>query len=41
MRIPDILAKKRDGEEFLEEEIQYFVRSVTTKQASLEQIGAF
>ena len=41
MRVSDILAKKRDGHQLSEEEILFFVASVTNQKASMEQIGAF
>ena len=41
MRIPDVLARKRDGQELSDREIQYFVEAVASQQASMEQVGAF
>ena len=41
MRVSDILAKKRDGHQLSDEEIIFFVESVTNQKASMEQIGAF
>ena len=41
MRVSDILAKKRDGHQLSDEEILFFVESVTNQKASMEQIGAF
>lgn len=37
--IPDILARKRDGQELTQEEIQAFVNAVVNDGAQKEQIG--
>lgn len=37
--IPDILARKRDGQELTQEEIQAFVNAVVSDGAQKEQIG--
>ncbi|PVD28441.1 hypothetical protein C0Q70_11029 [Pomacea canaliculata] len=39
--IPDILARKRDGQELTQEEIQAFVNAVVNDGAQKEQIGAW
>lgn len=36
---PDLIAKKRDGKELLDEEIQEFVKGVTSGSMSEPQIG--
>ena len=41
MRIGDLIALKRDNNEFSEEEIKYIVESITTGKMQPEQIGAF
>lgn len=39
-RIPDLIAKKRDGDELSEQEIHHFVKAASSKGASDSQIGA-
>ncbi|KAJ7381750.1 hypothetical protein OS493_039227, partial [Desmophyllum pertusum] len=39
-RIPDLIAKKRDGKVLSEKEINHFVKAVTSNGASESQIGA-
>lgn len=39
-RIPDLIAKKRDGDELSEKEINHFVKAVTSNGASESQIAA-
>ncbi|XP_038161109.1 thymidine phosphorylase [Cyprinodon tularosa] len=40
LSIPDLIRKKRDGEQLTNEDIQFFIQSVTTKQMQDCQIGA-
>ena len=39
-RMPDLIAKKRDGDELSEAEIHHFVKAATSNGASESQIGA-
>ena len=38
--IPDLIAKKRDGDELSESEIRHFIKCATSNSASESQIGA-
>ena len=38
--IPDLIAKKRDGDELSESEIHHFIKCATSNSASESQIGA-
>ncbi|KAM4523738.1 thymidine phosphorylase [Fundulus diaphanus] len=40
LSIPDLIRKKRDGGQLTDEEIQFFINSVTTKEMQDSQIGA-